>query len=393
MGNHEQSIYFFNLADNYIENFQREIGTRALSLVSNPTAIPYMPEDFEIIMIHFYKALNFLALGDMEGALVECRRINLRLQQINDSHQNHKNRYARDAFAHNLMGIIYEASGDYNNAFIAYRNALEIYETDYTNLFNLGPPSQLKKDLLRTASRLGFTSEVMFYRDKFGIPVPRHENNSGSLVYIWLNGLGPVKSEWSLNLTNLGNNNGIITFASPETGHSFPIVVSGHPQQNAFSNLSLLRIAFPKYVERMPLYYQAKLFNNLDTFELELAQNINKIAFQSLQDRMIREVGSGILRVATKRAIEHLARVENQNLGTIVSIVNAMTERADTRNWQSLPYSISYARVVLPEGEHQLTLEQNGVNGRTSSENISVNIRAGRTTFKVFHQLSSLRAF
>ncbi len=37
-------------------------------------------------------------------------------------------RYQHDAFANNLIGLIYDASGDYNNAFIAYRNAYDIYE-------------------------------------------------------------------------------------------------------------------------------------------------------------------------------------------------------------------------------------------------------------------------
>ena len=70
----------------------------------------------------------------MEDALVEVRKINIRLQQLNDKYPDHKNRYQRDAFAQLLMGLIYDAAGDYNNAFIAYRNAYNTYQTDYLKI-------------------------------------------------------------------------------------------------------------------------------------------------------------------------------------------------------------------------------------------------------------------
>ena len=38
------------------------------------------------------------------------------------------------------MGMIYDASGDKNNAFIAYRNAYEAYENSYGKLFNINTP-------------------------------------------------------------------------------------------------------------------------------------------------------------------------------------------------------------------------------------------------------------
>lgn len=391
LGEHEQSNHYFNMADFYVEDYRKNLGSEALALISNPMTRPYPPEDFESIMIHYYKALNFIALKDYEGALVECRRVNIRLQQINDGYKEHKNKYARDAFAHNLMGMIYQATGDYNNAFIAYRNALEIYESDYTTLFNVQPPRQLKEDLLRSAARMGFRSEVRFYEEKFGMQTPEIDSNNGELVYIWMNGLGPIKSEWTLNLTNLGMRNGVMMFGSDELGVTFPLMFGGQSQQQQASlrNLSILRVAFPKYVERPPLYYQASLNYSNRAYPLEIAQDVNKIAFQSLRDRMMREIGNSILRLATKQAMEQLARSENKSLGTITSIVNAMTEKADTRNWQSLPYSLSYARLQLPEGEHNLTLEQRRAGGGVSNEPVSVNIRAGETTFRVFHQLST----
>jgi uncharacterized protein len=391
LGEHEESNHFFNLADYYIDDYSKNIGTEALALVSNPMARPYPPEDFESIMIHYYKALNFIALKDYEGALVECRRVNIRLQQINEQYKEHKNKYLRDAFAHNLMGMIYETTGDYNNAFIAYRNAYEIYENDYKELFNIAPPRQLQEDLLRSARYMGFGSEVRFYEEKFGLKASDVDTSKGNLIYIWMNGMGPIKSEWSLNLSNMGVKNGVMFFGSDELGMSFPIFLGNQSQQqsSSFSNLSIIRVAFPKYTERPPLYYQASLKYQNQAFPLEMAQDINKIAFQSLKDRMAREIGNNILRLATKQAMERVTNSQNQNLGTLVSIVNAITEKADTRNWQSLPYSLSYTRVPLPEGEHTLKLEQRLPGGGISEEEVAVEIKAGQTTFRVFHQMAT----
>lgn len=391
MNAHEKSIDFLNQADYYIEDYSKQFGWEALSLISNPMAKPYRPEDFETIMVHFYKALNFLALNDYEGALVEARRVNIRLQQLNDQYKDHKNKYQRDAFAHNLMGMIYDAAGEYNNAFVAYRNALEIYENDYSELFGLTPPTQLKKDLLRSAKRTGFSDQVEFYEQKYDMkaPVLPHQNN-GDLIIFWLNGMGPVKEEMQITISNFGMSNGVVHLGNPEQGLSFAYSTNNLSQREkaAFKNLSFLRIAFPRYKERTPLFSEGQIIYSDSTIRLQKAQNINKIAFQSLRDRMVREIGNSLLRLATKKGIEELVSSENENLGTIISIINAFTEKADTRNWQSLPYSISYARVPMSAGQNQLELQFSGK--ASNRETIQVDIKPGKTSFYTFHTMQSV---
>ncbi len=388
-GEYEQSNEFFNQADYYVEDYRNSLGSEALALITNPNVKPYRPEDFEAVMIHFYKALNHIYLNDYEGALVECRRVNILLQQFNEKYKENKNKYTRDAFAHNLMGLVYEAAGNINDAFIAYRNALEIYEEDYIKLFGVGPPEQLKQDLLRTAYQLGFGTELKFYEDKFEMTYQPANEDEGYLVFFWLNGFGPVKAEWSINFVNTGYNNGWITLANEEYGLNSPIYIGNYSdnQKNSFKNLSMLRVAFPKYVERRPLFSAATIEADGESYPLELSQNINGIAFQCLNDRMLREIASGIARLATKKAMEAAVRNENENLGAVLSIVNAATEQADTRNWQALPYSISYCRVPLKEGINQVNLHATG-----QIENkvpFTFNIKKGQTTFFAFHNLES----
>ncbi len=382
--NYDVSIDRFKAADIYNEDYSKQLGYEALAMVSNPMVRPYKLESFEAVMLHFYQALGFLALNDYESALVECRRVNLQLQQLDDKYKNQKNRYARDAFAHNLMGIVYEAAGDFNNAFIAYRNAVDVYENDYKRLFGLDTPLQLKKDVIRAAAMTGFAEQVDFFERKFGLKYEPLPQGMGQVVCFWLNGLGPVKDEWSINFVNTGFNNGFVTLADEETGMSFPLFIGRNSpdEQNALANLRALRIAFPKYVARKPYFSSAVVGYSGGQCGLELAQDVNAIAFQSLKDRMWLEVGNSIMRLAVKKAMEEAVSSKNKDLGAVLSIVNAITEKADTRNWQSLPFSISYCRISLPEGEQKVSVLPGGA--ASAEQSASVKVRRNSTAFLTF---------
>ncbi|MEI2747767.1 MAG: hypothetical protein V9E88_03275 [Ferruginibacter sp.] len=62
----------------------------------------YKGEDFELFMIHYYKALNYLDLGMPDEAVVESRRISLATDRLSDKTKS--NKYSKDAFALNLQG-------------------------------------------------------------------------------------------------------------------------------------------------------------------------------------------------------------------------------------------------------------------------------------------------
>lgn len=387
--NFEASNVAFNQADYIAEDYHKNIGAEALALVSNPMMKPYKPEDFEVVMVNCYKAFNYLQINDLDNALVEAKRINIKLNALNDKYPNNKNRYRNDAFAHVMMGLIYDANGDYNNAFIAYRNALETYETDYTSQFNVTAPEQLKRDILRTAYKTGFYTELQEYETKFNMKY-EPQKDQANLVFFWLNGFGPVKAEWSINFTLIPGQGGMMTFVNEEMGINFPFFIGSGQENSSLSNLRFLRVAFPKYVERQAVFNQANIENNGTQYPLYKSEDINQIAFKTLHDRMMREMANSLLRLAMKKSIEMVASNENKGLGAVVSIANALTEKADTRNWQTLPYSISYTRVPLNEGENKIKLNVSG--NAVASHNFTITGSGTKTVFKVFHNLESYPA-
>jgi len=357
--NNTASNQAFEEADVMIEDYRKNYALEALALITNPSVTPYKPEDFEKVFVNYFKALNYIALGQYNEALVECRRINIILNELNDKYKDHKNRYQRDAFAHLVMGLVYEANQQWNDAFIAYRNALEIYQQEYKTEFNVEVPGQLKYDLIKSAYMTGFSDEGRKYEQEFGIKYQKDNPSGGELIFFWHNGFGPVKSEWSINFTTVDNGGGWLTFVNDEYGFSFPYYIGNESKENqsAFSQLSFLRVAFPKYLERKPVFTHGEIIAGEKVIPLEQAENVNAIAFKTLQDRMLREFANSLLRLAAKKALEITTRKENENIGAAVGIINALTEKADTRNWQTLPYEICYTRVPLQQGINNIQLK------------------------------------
>lgn len=377
----------FIFGEDYKVNYLAEAAT----YLTNPAITMYRGEDHEHLMPLYYKALNFLKLNQPEAALVECRRLNIRLQQLSDKYKNPE-KYQRDAFIHNLMGIIYQASNDWNNAFIAYRNALEIYDTDYAKMFSLHAPDQLKKDLLVSAWRMGFTDEYNTYRDTFDWKDFDPKQADADLVFFWHNGLSPVKSEWSINFLITGGPDNLFVLENEGKSMAFPFHVYNNDDKTSLADLQMFRVAFPKYVER-PLYFSgASIATNGQQYSLELAEDINKIAFKSLQDRMTLEFSKTLIRAALKKATEHTLRKKSEGWGAVLGMVNAMTEKADTRNWQTLPHSISYARVPLKEGVNETKFTVTTTDGRNTDHAFTYQVQKGQTLFHTFTSLEAKAA-
>ena len=92
-----------------------------------------------------------------------------------------------------------------------------------------------------------------------------------------------------------------------------------------------------------------------------------------------------------KQAAEQSTRKRNENLGALLSIASALSEKADTRNWQTLPYNIHYARVPLPEGESSLELKvYSPKKSREISQSFRFSVVKGETLFYLHHNLESI---
>lgn len=391
LGKYEESNEYLEKAYLYGEDYRKDYLYEAASYLTNPMVTSYRGEDHEHLLVLYYKAMNFLKMGKKEEALIECRRLNIRLQQLSDRYESDM-KYREDAFIYLLMGIIYDSDKDYNNAFIAYRNAYEIYQSDYQELFNTEAPAQLKEDIMRTALLSGLKSEFVFYKTEFNREDYQYKpSEGGDLIFFWHNGLSPIKSEWSFNfiVNRTGN---VVTFVNQDYGFSFPFNVSDRDEKDksGLEDLEIFRVAFPKYVERPVFYQSAQVYTQDSTYELEQTENVDRIAKQVLQQRMTLEFSKALVRAALKKVTEYEMRKENKALGSLFGIINAITEKADTRNWQTLPHSIYYTRVPMKLGTNEVTLSLNSqFEENPSTQTFTYIINQKGTIFHTFTSLES----
>lgn len=392
LGRYDESNEHFEKAYLFGEDYRTNYLYEAASYLTNPTFTTYKGEDHEHLMLLYYKALNYVKQNNFEDALVECRRLNIRLQQLSDRYGS-DDKYREDAFINLMMGIIYEAGKDYNNAFIAYRNAYNVYTSSFEKLFKLGAPRQLKIDILRTAFRSGLMDEFNQYKEEFEMPDFEYKvNDNPELIFFWHNGLSPVKAEWGINF--VVNRRDDWLYFSNEGMHmvfSFPLRDYSDRDKRNLASLEVFRVAFPKYIERPTYFQEAELTIDDKKITLEKAEDVNAIAFKCLQERMNLELSKALIRLALKKAAEAEVKKSDKTLGSVVGLINALTEKADTRNWQTLPHEIFYSRVPLKTGHNKVTLHV-GVAGTTQGGetfDFEYTAREGQTLFHTFTSLES----
>lgn len=385
-GDYASSNKYLNEADLLIEDGLKSTGDVAVGLFLNSMSQNYKGEEFEIFMLHYYKALNYLYLGQFDEAIVEARRITLQNYAQGDKYKEKSTRYSKDAFSLTLQGLIYEASGNYNDAFIAYRNAVEVYQNAKGGLYyGVAMPENLKYDVMRMASRIGFKSELDKFERDFNMKFKDYQATAGGeLVVFWENGRAPIKEQENVFFSLVKGEDGGVFFTNA-LGIMIPIDF-GIAGKTSLNDVHSLNIAYPKYIVQKPPYTFATVKTNTgDKYRFEKVEDIDVLAVKTLDERAGKELSKILTRVAVKKSAEYAlksaARSNGKNgdnnallegLGLGVQLFNMFSEKADTRNWQTLPAQINYVRIPLQTGMNKLTIELERPTGQRTEQTIEV---------------------
>lgn len=351
--NYDKSNSYFHQAEDLSDQlWTKSISSEAASFITNDYALPYAGEDFERAGINLFSAMNYAVQGDLEEALVECRRLDSQLNLYNDKYES-KNVYKEDAFARYLSGMIYEAEGELDDAYIDYYKAYKVYQ-DYEKNYGTSIPSALVDDLLRLAAATGRNDDIASqFSDLGDKPFLDHKKakNLAKVVLIHLNGKSPVKQS--------------NTIAVP-------------------SSQGPLSIAFPSYKVNRPACSSSQLIvkspSRMETFDTELVQDINEIALKNLDDRKVRVIAKTIARAAVKQAAADNL-LQNDQAKALFNVFNTLVlEKADIRTWRTLPGEIYVTIHFLEAGDYSLSASNCG-NGRPLEE---VSLKSGETKFLLF---------
>jgi len=344
------------------ELYTKSLSESVASFLVNDTSLSYSGEDFEQVMVNILKALNYLYLGDWEGAQVEARKVNNRLLALSDRYGDQAV-YRQDGFARYLSAFAYEAGGQYNDAYIDYKKAYQAYQT-YASHYGTPVPRVLQSDLLRLSRWLDFRDEYRRWRETFGadspVPPPRpRKGKRGELLLVVYDGLMPAKRTRYVKV----------------------------PVRDADDHPYLLKVAFPVFVPRPPAISALEIGLPDERVDAsEVMEPVADIAIQNLEQRIGLISAKAIARATAKyiAAVQarRAARQGGQGLGLLVDIASNVytlaSEQADTRSWRMLPNRFQLIRVRLPAGTQVLPVRIRAFSGGARpGRDLEVELQAG----------------
>jgi hypothetical protein len=398
---YRESNVLLEQAEEEIERlYTRRVGTETKAFLVNDTLLPYEGDPYEQVMVNVLKALNYAALGLWDDALVEARRIDHRLNVLSDQADG-RNSYRDDAFARYLTGVLYEVTGDTNNAFIAFRKAYEYYSQSIS-WTHVQVPHGLRADLLRTTEALQLAQEHEEYRQAFPDAAWQPSAVTGQLAHIVVisyNGRAPRKEDLFLDLPVSLDALRLVLLTKSVVG-------PGNQDSRAAESLlyglngRVVRVAVPTLMpQKTPVAYsQISLLGANDTVSgrTELAQNIAALAERSLGERFGRIAMKAVARAAVKYALAegvgHGARMAAGHndagpligllVGSLAHLLALSSEEADKQSWRTLPDEIQIARLWIAPGTYELRLRSVTKTGEVGRESVqSVTLQAGETRF------------
>ncbi len=221
-------------------------------------------------------------------------------------------------------------------------------------------PASIAPPLLRLGAHLGLGDEVRSYADRFRLttwPDLAAYRRQGDFVFLLHNGLAPAKRET------------FIDHFDPASGHVFRIALPAYGPVRRRADHARLRIAGgPMLVT-------------------EVVEDIDAIARETLKEQMPVITARAVARAIAKWRMSRELREQHGDLaGLFADLAGLVSERADTRGWQTLPADIQMARTSLPPGRYDVTIELIDADGQIlASEPRRIELGSGRQTLLELH--------
>jgi uncharacterized protein len=383
------------------ERMTKSVSRAALSLISNDLVLEYEPGRTERLMIPYYAALARLRMGDVEGAAVEARRLSALLQLFADNGEGVEP--ALRATLRYVAGAIFEVAGEHGDADVAYRNAFAADSTLAVRHRNQDPANGSVVIILEqgfVAHRVEQGLAVMLLPEEVeAIAHGNSEDRAAVSAFVAARIIERAAFASSLAARDWRRST-LLHVPAPERSVVPPtrrrtvctagaaVADSARPpgQATAVSKVRdcteqeeeigglpyLLKVAWPVYVSA-PGVPRARAITGAEEVSFTTGADISRgvIADFASERALIvaRTIARGTVKLAlakgAERQLEEKHETASRIVGLLGNISNVLTERADTRSWHLLPTAISIARVELPAGSHDVTVDITNTGGGT----------------------------
>lgn len=365
-GRYQESDKHFESAEQRIEElYTKSVSKHAAMLVLNDNTTEYAGEPYERALLHVFRALNWTFMGKPEEALVEARKVEQYLVELYEAREK-KSAYKDDAFARYLDSLLYEDLGKSDDARISREAAMRAYQW-YDREYRV-PAPDFKLDKPRAEE-----GEVVFIH--FAGTAPR--KLSRSLQVAWGRGLAVLQAEKDEDEDMARARNAI---RGGITGRQFTI-------------------SYPEYVQDPFMIRGSQVKAAGGGAESLLMQDLSAIAMKDLKDRVALLQTRAIARAAVKHvlakaATDKVASKYGKGWGLAAEVLAsgaaAATEVADTRSWNAAPSLIRMARLRLPAGKHDVTVDFTDGSGRVVSSYVFKDVLVGKGRRTYLHHRTAI---
>jgi hypothetical protein len=371
LGRFERSNHFLEMANAKIdEYYTQKFSDKLKALAWNDSSATYQGEDYERTMVDILQAFNYLGLGQLDAALVEARQVNHKLGIFVEKLKALRVRtgYTSDPFANYLAGLIHEAGGNHDSAYLSYSRAHKDYES-LGSAYGVRSPALLGGDLIRTARRAGRHDDAQRWSARFpSYDALVEDDMIASTEIVVIVGLGLVAHKVSRKwIQHHGTDSVIVTY--PEYVPT--------PTRAQAADVSI------DAAMRSPL----QVVHDLTTIAVGVMHERN----EAVKDKALAEA---VVRFVARQATRAVANQYKDNsnvqlasaLFTVFSKVKEAVETADTRSWQTLPDRYAVARFRVSPGAHEVVvrfLDRSGSEIRRESR--AVFVAQNTKSFVVVH--------
>jgi hypothetical protein len=339
-GKYRESDAALELAEQRMDQLYTVSITKAGGmLLLNDNTVDYAGEPYERALLNAIRAMNYVFLGAHDEALVESRKLERFLQELNDT-TGGQGVYKDDAFARYLDALLFADAGMMDDA----RISLQASETAYRD-----------------------------YAAAYGLPAPHfdfppREKHRGELVFVHFNGVAPRKFTRTYQIA--WNEAALIVRQDSSSDAQARNALAAGFMGNAIT------VAFPEMAQDPYRIKSSEVWiDSQPVATTQLMEDVTAIAARNLQNRIGLIRTRAIARATVKYILAEVAaraaaKACDRQYGSgtwqdllckaaasgISHGIAAATETADTRCWGTLPAQIRMARVKLPEGKHEVAV-------------------------------------
>lgn len=345
-GRFEESNQVFMQADRMADEVDYvSISRTAIATLGSEEMLQYKGESYEKLLINAYLAMNFMMLGKRDSALVEVRRINDKINRIRNEGRED---YEYNPFAIYLAALLYETNKQYDDAYIAFER-----------VYKLAPDLPvLPQDLIRSARLARRPDALARWKAQFpGVqdPSEKIDRSWGELIVIYEQGWGPRKG---------------FSYGDHRVPKLYP-----ERAQTLWLEAQLQNLASP-----------AKTYQETSSMVYDLESAAIRTLDADYSWMVARKIGAFV----AKKVVADQIRQKNEALGLLADIAMQVSDRADLRNWSTLPQTIQVVRIAVPAGTYRLKLT--GLDAGMSptgdqKQEEEIQIQAGQKRFYAWRSL------